>query len=449
MAKPAAWCAECRRYVWLKDGGCENGHGRPPLRDCRDVDTLPENAPVRAARLATPPPVMPVIVAAAEPEPEPMPVIVAVAEPEPEPMPVAAPEPMPPVAAEPTPMAAPEPEPAAAVAVADPPEFADPASPLPLPADEIPSWAIEYGLAEDSPGIPAAPSAEQPDETFAPAGFAFAAIETAAEPEPVLPGYSGPASLAEPDPLPGYSVPAPIDPELDPVPAYSAGVTEAPAEPSSVAPWAAPLPESAPAPVAAPWLAPAEPGFEAPKPDWETAAAQQPLPPGAFIPGMPEPEMDVSIRLAPLGRRVAAYFIDSSIVGLVAFLIALFAGMAAGASLAAQAAAAAAPQTGALNPVSATPGWIFAVQAIVSLLPFLYFPLMEGLRGATIGKSILGMRVVTESGESVGVARAFIRYLGWFLDGLFAGGIGYWSASNSPLRQRFGDKWAKTVVVRI
>lgn|GEM_PF-3310794 len=38
----AAYCSECRGYVWLgPDGACSNGHARPFLRDVHEAATLP------------------------------------------------------------------------------------------------------------------------------------------------------------------------------------------------------------------------------------------------------------------------------------------------------------------------------------------------------------------------------------------------------------------------
>jgi hypothetical protein len=44
---------------------------------------------------------------------------------------------------------------------------------------------------------------------------------------------------------------------------------------------------------------------------------------------------------------------------------------------------------------------------------------------------------------------ALIRSLAYYIDALFFGLIGYISMSESPLNQRYGDVWGKTVVVKV
>ncbi len=77
-----------------------------------------------------------------------------------------------------------------------------------------------------------------------------------------------------------------------------------------------------------------------------------------------------------------------------------------------------------------------------------YHTLSEGLGGATVGKLILGLRVVSEDASPAKVGRALLRSLAFFLDGFFFGAVAYGSMSRSPRQQRLGDKWGHTVVVR-
>jgi uncharacterized RDD family membrane protein YckC len=79
----------------------------------------------------------------------------------------------------------------------------------------------------------------------------------------------------------------------------------------------------------------------------------------------------------------------------------------------------------------------------------LYFVLFEGLAGATPGKKVLGLRVVTVDGGRVGLGRALARNLLRAVDSLPA--LGIFAAvliSSSPERARFGDRLAGTRVVR-
>ena len=82
----------------------------------------------------------------------------------------------------------------------------------------------------------------------------------------------------------------------------------------------------------------------------------------------------------------------------------------------------------------------------VTVLFIIYFILFEWLFGATPGKLLLGLRVVTERGEPCGFVAAFLRGLMRLIDGLFLCIPAYVSMSTSDLRQRLGDKAAGTVV---
>ena len=76
-----------------------------------------------------------------------------------------------------------------------------------------------------------------------------------------------------------------------------------------------------------------------------------------------------------------------------------------------------------------------------------YHSFCEGIHGATLGKICCGICVVTEDLKPSNLKGAIIRTLAYFIDGLFFGLIGYNSMSKSPLNQRYGDVWGKTVVV--
>ena len=80
---------------------------------------------------------------------------------------------------------------------------------------------------------------------------------------------------------------------------------------------------------------------------------------------------------------------------------------------------------------------------------FAYFILMEAYVGWTVGKRILGMRVVDGTGNKIGFSKALIRNLLRFVDGLPALNIlGIILIVSSPRGQRFGDRVAKTFVER-
>jgi uncharacterized RDD family membrane protein YckC len=72
----------------------------------------------------------------------------------------------------------------------------------------------------------------------------------------------------------------------------------------------------------------------------------------------------------------------------------------------------------------------------------------EGVAGATPGKYLCGLRVALEDGRRCTGKAALIRSLSYFVDALFCGLIAYHAMQSSPLNQRFGDRWAHTVVIK-
>lgn len=102
------------------------------------------------------------------------------------------------------------------------------------------------------------------------------------------------------------------------------------------------------------------------------------------------------------------------------------------------------------------PGWEFRMRHF-NLVNYecslvgnvVYHYLSEGIYGSTLGKLCCNLRVISEGGKPVTMRGAFIRTVAFYLDALFCGLIGYTSMSVSPLNQRYGDRWGKTVVVKI
>jgi uncharacterized RDD family membrane protein YckC len=78
----------------------------------------------------------------------------------------------------------------------------------------------------------------------------------------------------------------------------------------------------------------------------------------------------------------------------------------------------------------------------------LYNVICEWLFGATLGKWIMGIRVVSFDGRACSFKQALIRSLALFVDLLFFGLIAYSSMVKSLTNQRYGDRWAKTVVIK-
>jgi uncharacterized RDD family membrane protein YckC len=81
---------------------------------------------------------------------------------------------------------------------------------------------------------------------------------------------------------------------------------------------------------------------------------------------------------------------------------------------------------------------------------FLYFVFLEGLAGATLGKRVLGLRVVRADGRRPGLWRGALRNVLRVIDGLPALNIvGIVLILRSPERARFGDRFAGTRVIRV
>jgi uncharacterized RDD family membrane protein YckC len=81
------------------------------------------------------------------------------------------------------------------------------------------------------------------------------------------------------------------------------------------------------------------------------------------------------------------------------------------------------------------------------VLFFVYYVVCEGVFGRTLGKRILGLRVVAEDGSPIYLGAAFLRNLLRIVDGLFFYLVAAISVWSSPTRQRLGDRAAHTYVV--
>jgi len=84
----------------------------------------------------------------------------------------------------------------------------------------------------------------------------------------------------------------------------------------------------------------------------------------------------------------------------------------------------------------------------VGLLMLLYFPLSESHRGATFGKSIMGLRVTTVGGSKPTLGQAFIRNISKIYWILLLLDVIVGLATASDYKQKFSDQYAGTVVVQ-
>jgi uncharacterized RDD family membrane protein YckC len=214
-----------------------------------------------------------------------------------------------------------------------------------------------------------------------------------------------------------------------------------------------------------PPTSPVAPAVQGPSPYAATAAAQGPKPSAAAPAvggyGTPPP---VAYAYGPprdatavMGRRYGAFFIDLAIT-LVVFT-ALFFPFAQRHSLAEMERVPGCHRTSA-NMIQcdnrqvvtvgdtvyeARSGGLFLAEVAFT---FLYFGVLTGLTGFTLGKAATGIRVVRADGSVVGVGRSLLRWILWLVDGpltLFLCGI--ITSATSRGHRRLGDMAAQSYVV--
>jgi uncharacterized RDD family membrane protein YckC len=77
---------------------------------------------------------------------------------------------------------------------------------------------------------------------------------------------------------------------------------------------------------------------------------------------------------------------------------------------------------------------------------FAYQTICTIVHGSTLGKLLLSLQVVQDDGSPCRPWPAVMRELGYFVDVLFFGFIGYVVMQRNPQHKRLGDIWAHTVV---
>jgi uncharacterized RDD family membrane protein YckC len=92
------------------------------------------------------------------------------------------------------------------------------------------------------------------------------------------------------------------------------------------------------------------------------------------------------------------------------------------------------------------PGLIYFVFALAGIVA--YHVIFTTVHGSTLGKRLFSMVVVQEDGSPCQLKSAVVRELGYFIDALFFGVIGYTAMQNTDQQQRHGDEWAGTVVCK-
>ena len=101
---------------------------------------------------------------------------------------------------------------------------------------------------------------------------------------------------------------------------------------------------------------------------------------------------------------------------------------------------------------SGTDPWMIHLDIAMGLslvLFLLYFTLLTGEGGQTLGKMLLGIRVQGMDGSPVGYGRAFIRAFGYFVSIFFMTFLGFLWALWDRRNQAWHDKIAGTRVVKV
>lgn len=135
--------------------------------------------------------------------------------------------------------------------------------------------------------------------------------------------------------------------------------------------------------------------------------------------------------VARLGTRALAAFLDYFFLGLIEVGAFILSGLGFAA-------------TGAADNVG--PGWGLALWIVLAfILEWGYFTISEIVgRGKTVGKAIVGLRVVGESGTAAGIRSYVLRNMIRLPDIL----IGAFLLALDPKARRLGDRFAGTMVVR-
>ncbi len=212
---------------------------------------------------------------------------------------------------------------------------------------------------------------------------------------------------ATPETTPAPETQAPEMPAAEETMAPVEPVAPAPAPVASQDPIAA-----SPAPVAAPMAAPVS-----------TPAAT------------PAPASDQTMVYAGIGKRFVALFLDGVVLGIVSYGISSLGGDSE-------------VTVDAYGNLVQSGGMTYMMSQLISLVIYgAYYIYFIGSMGQTPGKRIMGIKVVTTTGEHPSFGVATMRYLVSLLSAA-VGGLGYLWAFFNKEHQTWHDKAAGTYVVK-
>lgn len=169
------------------------------------------------------------------------------------------------------------------------------------------------------------------------------------------------------------------------------------------------------------------------------------------------PTQGPRLRHQSVGIRFAATVIDSLVLGLISWILVALAIGSAFSSVAPIQPATTGDINATVAQINATvtqvsgalSAGIVAAAVITLIVWFLYYTLLEGRYGQTLGKWFVKIKVVKENGAPISYGDAAVRTILRIIDGLFdylVGAILIWT---SDKKQRLGDRLAHTVVVQL
>ncbi len=131
------------------------------------------------------------------------------------------------------------------------------------------------------------------------------------------------------------------------------------------------------------------------------------------------------------GRRILATIADGLVIGLVFGAMSALFGSGS-------------TEVGQVSASLSGPAFLAYLALVLA-----YYVLMEGYLGQTLGKMLLGIKVVREdTGEVPGIKAAAIRTVLRLVDGLLSYLVAFVAVLASHKNQRLGDMAAHTLVVR-
>ncbi|MCC6712167.1 MAG: RDD family protein [Candidatus Dadabacteria bacterium] len=146
--------------------------------------------------------------------------------------------------------------------------------------------------------------------------------------------------------------------------------------------------------------------------------------PGAAYRGR---EADEVYNLAGFLPRAAAFLIDIAVIAVIAYITLKISFVVAGVG-------------------GGAPGMNY-LYPVLFLLASTYFIFLHALGGKTIGKMLMGIRLINDEGGDVGIWDAFLRWFGYFISAAVMLAGFFWAIFDSE-GQAWHDKMAGTYVVK-